>query len=462
MGRQVKTTVVLAMTAGLLACSATEVPPPGPITWLPASSVGPIRGGGVQGEAVDLPLSLETILSLAGQRPLEISLARAKAAEAMARESLAGSRWLPTLNPRIAMVRHEDRLQDTVGNLLDVDKQNAFGGAGVGLQFNPARAYYDSLVAAQHRRAAELDIRAVQHVNVEAAVRMYYDLLQEVAGLQIAEQTERQAIELVKVQEAARTVGRGLEADVLRAKAFLAAAKGKVARSVASVQQANVRLAGLLVLPDETQLIPTEQAVVPIDFGEAKLKIQVLLDRATVNRPDLQQARSLIAAAEGERTRETWSWLLPELYLGADYGTYGATLSRASKREDYFADLQWRVDFGIPARARAADARHMQAELRMQAGLLKLRTDLRVAVAEVRATNSQITAAREEIAAATAALDLVKLRNREGRVLLLEVLAAERAATQSRIGLVRAVCAHNRAQFGLHRLLGGPATTDKR
>ncbi|MEE2888767.1 MAG: TolC family protein, partial [Planctomycetota bacterium] len=389
--------------------------PPAPITWLPGSTAIATSAGDRQDEAVDLPLNLETILSLAGQRPLEIALARAKAAEAMARESLAESRWLPTLNPRIAMVRHEDRLQDTVGNLLDVDKQNAFGGAGVGVLFNPARAYYDTLIAAQHRRAAELGIQSVQHVNVETAVRMYYDLVQDVAGLQIAEQTERQATELVKVQQAARTAGRGLEADVLRAKAFLASAKGRVARAGAAVQQANARLAGLLVLPDQSQLIPTEQAVVPIDFGEAELEIKVLLDRATSNRPDLQQARSMIAAADGERAREAWSWLLPELHLGADYGTYGATLSRASKREDYFADLQWRVDFGTPARARAADARHMQAELRMQTSLLKLRTDLRVAVAEVRATNSQITAAREEIAAATAALDLVKLRNREGR-----------------------------------------------
>jgi outer membrane protein TolC len=91
----------------------------------------------------------------------------------------------------------------------------------------------------------------------------------------------------------------------------------------------------------------------------------------------------------------------------------------------------------------------------MQNKLVNLRIDLRVAIAELKATTSQIAAAREEVTAAKASLDLVKLRNREGRVLLLEVLASERAATQAEIGLVQAVCAHNRAQFGLHRLLGG-------
>ena len=75
---------------------------------------------------------------------------------------------------------------------------------------------------------------------------------------------------------------------------------------------------------------------------------------------------------------------------------------------------------------------------------------------------SQMSASRQEVAAASAALKLVKLRNREGRVLLLEVLDAERVATQARIGLVEAICAHNRAQFGLHRLVGGPEQVDKR
>lgn len=459
---QVRVLGVLVALLGLCACTATEVPPPGPIAWLPGSRPAAVVDPGAQGKTVDLPLSLESILTLAGRRPLEIAVARARAAEAIAVEDLADTQWLPTLTPRIALVRHEGRLQDTGGTMLDVDKQNAFGGAGLALEFNPGRAYYDSLVAAKQRRAAELGIRAVQHVNVELAVRLYYDLLEDIASLEIAERTEQQASELVKVQESARAAGRGLEADVLRAKAFLASAKGRVARSEASVQQSNARLAGLLVLPDEIQLIPDEQTVAPIDFGESKLDIRELLERAMANRPDLQADRAMIAAADGARAREAWSWLVPELRLGAEFGTYGATLGRGRGREDFYADLVWRVGFGTSARARAADARHLQAELRLQNKLVTLRTDLRVAVAELNATNSQIAAAREEITAAKASLELVKLRNREGRVLLLEVLASEGAATQAEIGLVQAICAHNRAQFMLHRLLGGPAPEEKR
>jgi outer membrane protein TolC len=455
-------TLAALLVAGLLSCAAQEVRLPVMSPWLPGATSRVAAGMQQDDAAVNLPLSLESIVTLAGQRPLGIAAARARAAEALAGEDVANSQWLPILHTRVSLVRHQDRLQDTVGTLRDVDKQNAFGGGGIGLEFNPARAYYDSLVAAQNSRAAELGIRSAQHFNVEAAVRFYYDLLQSAASLQITEQTELQAIELLRVQKSARSVGGNLEADVLRAEAFLAGARGRVARAKASMEQANARLSGLLVLPDATQLIPMDQTVAPIDFGEAELGLPVLLERASARRPDLEQGRARLAAAGSERARESWSWLVPGLRLGSEYGTYGAALSRGKGRKDFFADIEWRVGFGTPARARFADARLLQAELGVQRQALQLQTDLRIGIAEVRATASQMSASRQEVAAASAALKLVKLRNREGRVLLLEVLDAERVATQARIGLVEAICAHNRAQFGLHRLVGGPEQVDKR
>ena len=65
-----------------------------------------------------------------------------------------------------------------------------------------------------------------------------------------------------------------------------------------------------------------------------------------------------------------------------------------------------------------------------------------------------MVAARDEIAAASAALELEKLRHEAGKSLFLVVLFAERVQTEARIKLIRAICAQNRAQFELHRLVG--------
>ena len=406
------------------------------------------------GTAQALPVELRTILRLAGERALGVSLAKAQAAAAAADREFAQSQWLPTLQPRVTLLSHEGRLQSTEGVFFDVDKQSAFGGAAAEIQFNLADAWFDSIAAARRAYAARLGIRTAQHINIVEAVRLYYDLLEVTASLQIAQRTVTHAEEFVVVQDANEKAGRGLHAHVLRANAFRAAAVGRVAVVEARVSETTARLAGLLVLPIDTKLIPAQGKVEPIEFNESGLPMPVLIERALGSRPEIAAARSLVAATEVESDRASWSWVVPELLLGAEYGAFGFNGSSTHGREDYFADLRWRWGLGGFARARAADARFEEQRVRLRILEQRARTELHVAVAAVKSAKARLAAGREEIAAASLALDLVKLRHREGKVLLLEVLDAETINAAAGTNLVGAICAQNRAQFELHRLLG--------
>ena len=441
--------ILLGVLAG--GCTAPDISAPPLTGWLP---VGMVHEG-EEPLRQDQPLKLATILRLAGDRPLEIEFAKAQAAAAVAEADYAESLWLPSVRPRLTLVRHENQLQDTRGNFLDIDKQNAFAGGGVALGFNPADAWFTSIAAAQRALAARLGVHATQHFFVGRAVQLYYDLQEAAASLQVAERTVVHARELVSVQEAGERAGRTLEADVKRAKAFLASANGRIAVAKADVTRANARLVGLLQLPDRTRLIPAEDTIQPIDFKEAGQPLPVLLERALATRPDVQQARSRVKAADAVRDREDLSWLVPELRVGAEWGTFGRTLDTGQERDDYFADLVWNWGFGGPANARAADARYRGEQVRLQMIERDVRTDLQVAVSEITSTKARMVAAREEVAAASSALTLVTARQKEGKVLLLEQLDAQRADTEAKINLIRAISAQNRVQFELHRLLGG-------
>ena len=132
--------LALLLTAS---CAAPPLQPMHRLSWIPEEItpedlVG--MGTGPADAGQQFPLDLQTLLKLAGDKPLEIQVARAQAQAAEAEESLAFSKWVPALKPRLSFYRHEGEIQNTRGTFLTVDKQNAFGGGAVDLSVDLAEA----------------------------------------------------------------------------------------------------------------------------------------------------------------------------------------------------------------------------------------------------------------------------------------------------------------------------------
>lgn len=440
-------------------CAAPPLEPMASVSWVPEEISAEdlvAEGAGQQAEAGQrFPLDLRTLLKLAGDKTLAVQMARTQAQAAAAEESRAFSKWLPTLRPRLSFYRHEGEIQDTGGAFFGVDKQNAFGGGAVDLSLDLADAYYQNISTAQRKRAALLGVRAARHLNVGEAVRLYYDLFETRASYAIAQAEEQYAEQLVFVEEERYRQGKGLKANVLRAKAFLAASKGQRALIQAKVTGANSELVALLLLPAAAELAPVEEAVMLIRFPEGEMTLPQLIGRAFNNRPDLKQSAALTEAAATDLTQARWAWLFPELRLTAAYGGFGKNLADTKDREDYFADAVWEWSFGRIAEARLADAHHREQVLKTESLGRQIVADLHVARANLVAARRTMTAAGQGVEAATAARALVAEHHKEGDALLVEVLDAERAKTRAAINLVRAVGSHNKAQFELRRLTGG-------
>ena len=74
--------------------------------------------------ATNQPIDLPTALKLAGAQNLDVQLARERLREAQANHDAALYNFFPWLSPGVAFKRHEGRLQDVGGTVLDTTKQN--------------------------------------------------------------------------------------------------------------------------------------------------------------------------------------------------------------------------------------------------------------------------------------------------------------------------------------------------
>jgi outer membrane protein len=265
----------------------------------------------------------------------------------------------------------------------------------------------------------------------------------------------RAAQELLRIQQARETAGVALPASVARARARLAEAEGRLQGAIGEVTGNSAELSGLLNLRTDAQLAPQiADAVVLIKLVDAKESNDSLVALALHRNPELQAATSRISAASSEADLTRWGWLLPELRAGVTFDEFGSTFGNSNDRENYYAGLSWRLDFGMKARHSANVERQRQAELQAASVRNQLTATIYRLRAQTNAASARVDAGRREVDAAGESLRLVTAQHKEGIGLLLQVLDAQAALSRARINLVAAVGSHNVAQYSLLRAIG--------
>src|SRR5437870_2539136 len=101
------------------------------------------------------PIDLPTVLRLANAQNLDIQIARERLKEAKANHESAVELFFPWISPGAIYRRHENRIQDVVGNIIDADKQSYTVGGAVTAQLEIGDAIYKALAAKQLINAAD-------------------------------------------------------------------------------------------------------------------------------------------------------------------------------------------------------------------------------------------------------------------------------------------------------------------
>lgn len=422
------------------------------------------------------PIDLGTALALADSANPQIRLARERIRQALAQQQQASVLWLPSLRAGVTWSRHDGTLQETVGRVLEVDRNSleaglgaaAFGAGppmlpGLSADFHLADAIFLPLAARQATAGRRAASAAVTNDVLLAVAVAYLDLLRAYQEISIAIEASDNNGELARITAEYARVGKGLKSDADRVAAEQAIRAADLERAKESVAVASAVLAQRLHLDPAITLVPLEEYLVPIELVDPAATSAELIARALASRPELVEVASGIAEARQRLNREKFAPLLPNFSLGASYGGFGGGEGASMTQFDDRVDLQgiayWQVrNLGLGDRAARRDRQSQlrQAALGREVVADQVAREVVEAHARTVARRRLIEIAREGIPSAVASYHLNRKRIEGAQGLPIEVLQAIQALALARREYLRAIIDYSAAQFALRRALGEP------
>lgn len=416
--------------------------------------------------AAEQPISLPTVLRLAGAKNLDVKLAAERVAEAQAQHEAAWMQWFPYVTPGVAFRRHEGNIQTVDGQIIDADKQSLTLGAAVTMQLEAGETYYKNLIAKKLVRVAEHAVEIQRQESIWQAVNAYFETVRAQAAVGVAGEAVTVADDYAKQVKQAVDAGIAFKGDAFRASAQVE--RNRLVQRQAREQQriAAARLAQVLRISPIVELIPDDRTPAPVTFSESSRPLNELAASAVERRPEMamnaEQLAAAITAGEGAK----WAPVVPTLRAEVFRGGLGGGTNDDGPRKfndsaDYSIGLTWRIGpGGLFDRSRELLANSKQRGITIERD--KLREEITRQVVEahtrVHSLTDQLVHARAALSAAEQALKLARERKAFAVGEVLENIQAEQDLTRARLDYLSIVTENNRVQFLLRRAIGEVAT----
>jgi outer membrane protein TolC len=428
-----------------------------------------------------LPINLPTALQLAGVRPLDIALTSQRIRLAVAQLDQAQVLWLPSLSVGVDYFRHDGRLQDVAGNLLDTSKSTFMIGCAPIAVFAVSDALFEPLVARQVVRARQFDRQAAANDSLLAVAEAYFNVQEARGNLAGAEDAVRLAADLLRRTEslAPRFAP---PVEISRARTELARRKQVLASFRERWRTASADLARLLRLDPTVLLEPLEPPHLRVSLFPTDQSVDDLIPVALTNRPELAAQQSLVQATLQRLRQERLRPLVPSVLLrgaatnpagtlaaGVFGGGRNESISNFAARGDFDVQLLWELKnfgFGYLAKVDERKAEQQQAVLELFRTQDRIAAEVAQALAQAQSAASRVADAETELKnaadSANKNLEGLKATKAGGEVIPLinrpqEAVAAVQALAQAYSDYYGAVADYDRAQFRLYRALGQPA-----
>lgn len=438
-------------------------------------SLSPLQAGdGKNGgtHAIDLA----TALKLADADNTKIALAREKISQAEARLALTKTLMLPDIRAGASYHRHNGPIQETNGNVLDVDRSSSYAGlgagavgagdvqiAGLGLNVDLGEAFYAPLAALQGSEVARSKSEAVRnqiHFEVAAA---WYELLRARGALQIAGEAFDNATALADTTRSFEETGQGLKSDRERAAVEALVRQRDIEIARENLEIRSIKLAWLLRLDPASRMIPVGNAEARTDWVDVSRGIGSLTEQALADRPELAGSDAEIAATLQELNQRKYSPLIPKVSIGASTGGFGGDSDFSpgmdGNRTDVSALVFWQLNglgLGYRAQVQERESLHRQARISRDDVEIAVAAEVAGALAGIRHRGSRIAIGREAVQRALSSYDLNRSRVFENQGLPIEVLQASQSLVTARTIYLNSVIDYNLSQFQLYAALGQP------
>jgi outer membrane protein TolC len=474
--------LLMALASGLLVPEAVAQAPTSPPPNAAYLAVPKIEGAPGHPLPIDLPYALRMVNA---SNPT-IALARERVTEAYARLRQAQASWLPDLwvggNPSNSVFlpmyyHHDGNVQNASGNVFPVTKSNFSFPFGTSLNLQLGDAIFGPRIARDLVDAQAARSRVVVNdVQLDVALT-YLDLLRVYGSLAVNAETLHKAEQMQAFAETAQRQGLGkTTADAQRARTEVEIRREERFRLQGEAAAVSARLAQLLLLEPTADLIPTDKSVLPIQMVSADTQLDELVGLGLLNRPELAESRSLVAASLARWRQARTRPLLPTLsvvYYGADFAggsdltTGSNALSHWGGRDDFMAQAAWELKnlgFGDLARARETRAQYNESRFHVTEIQAQVAAEVVAAAKVVHARQRALASAQDGVRQAE------EMWNRLSKAGFgfagparqydpIEALLAEQQLHEARMRYLTAVIDYNRYEFRLYWALGQPPET---
>jgi outer membrane protein TolC len=419
------------------------------------------RAIAAQGSNAVHEIDLPTTLRLAGAQNLDVQIARERLAEAKANHAAAVAQFFPWISPSFIYRQHDDKLQDSPGNIIDVHKYSYEPGALLAARVDVGDALYKSLAAKQLVKAADHALDAQRQDTVIAAAQGYYELAFAQGAVGVAKESLR--INSDNEQQIGHAVDAGIafKGDALRVTVQKQRSQLTLHQAMEQQRVSAARLAQVLHLDPSVELVALDADLAPLALIGTNAGLDSFVQQSLTQRPELKQNQALLRASREANNGAVYGPLIPTVGAQGFFGGLGGGRSGVGDtfgaQEDYAIGVSWRIgpgglfDF---TRTRATESRVKISELTLG----KLHDDVTRQVVEAfthwQSLNDQLNVAKQALQAAEEALRLAQQRKEFAVGIVLENIQAEQDLTRARLDYLKTVADFDRAQYALLKAIG--------
>jgi outer membrane protein TolC len=410
-----------------------------------------------------LEIDLPTAVRLADERNVDVAIYLARVAAADARLTQARLAAVPSVRVGAAEDRHDGPIQETSGNVIDVERISRFTGVTAGVGIDVADAIFLPLVARQNRAAVAAASTANRQQVLMQAAAAYIRLVQARTEVGVIARAHERATDLAALTADYAESGEGLLSDAEMAAVQPLLWEQRRAAAEERVAALNAELVKLLHLDAGIELDPVETEPPSVEIFAGTEDVAKLIASAETGRPESEQADALLAAAEGDLSAQRYGWFLPSVSLNVSSGDFGgapgSTIPSADNRQDRSLMLYWQLEgLGFGQRARVEEKRAQLQELTLEREKLRdaIAAEVRESYARVVSLKNQVALAHVAVAHAQRAYELNRTRIFDRQGLPLEAQAAMQTLATAELGALEARAGLAVAQLRLHTVLGNP------
>jgi len=467
-------TNVDALTTQVVHASAVEAA--SGLQIVEVSVIEPAMEEAATTQSIDLTTAL---MLTTGQNP-QVAFAKARIEESLAQLDRANALKLPSLRAGVNYNKHEGRIQDVAGSVIETSRGSYYSGLGANAvgagspavpgvvsQFHFADAVFQPRIAQRTACARRAGAEALTNDLLLATAIAYTELLRSEQDLAIAKGIVERAEKLSESTGKFADAGEGLESDHDRARTDLSMRKSDLIRAEEIATVASSRLAELIRWDAQSRLVPSETQLVPVEMIDPTRSARERVAEALAKRPELAESRHLVGEAVERLNRERNAPLIPSVLLAASYGGLGgglgSNLSNYGDRLDADAVAYWEVrQLGVGENAIRKEARSRVTQARMNelSQMDRIAREVMESHAQVASRAKQIPIVEDAIVTAEESYNKNWDRIRNGKGLPIEVLQSIQALAAAQREYVKIVAEYNVAQFTLQRALGWPIACD--